>query len=37
VHELEHLLGEGSVYIEVNPAPTLRPRQTKPWEKNNGD
>ncbi len=37
VHDLEHVLGEGSVYIEVNPAPCLRPRERKRWEKATGE
>jgi DNA polymerase-3 subunit alpha len=31
VHELEKVLGEGSVYIAVNPAPLLRPRKKPEW------
>ncbi len=31
LHELEHVLGEGSIYVEVNPAPCLRPREPKRW------
>ncbi len=33
IHDLEHILGEGSVYVEVNPAPSLRPREPKRWER----
>ena len=33
LHEAEHLLGEGSVYVGVNPAPCLRPRKRR-WEGN---
>ena len=37
IHELEHVLGEGSVYVEVNPATSLRPRPPRRWEKTNGE
>jgi DNA polymerase-3 subunit alpha len=33
VHEVEHLLGEESCFVAVNPAPLLRPRNGKPWER----
>ena len=33
IHELEHVLGEGSVYVDVNPATSLRQREPKRWEK----
>ena len=35
VHDVEHVLGEDSVYVGVNPAPCLRPRK-KRWETNGG-
>ncbi len=35
VHEVEHVLGEGTCYVAVNPAPLLRPRKKK-WERNGG-
>ncbi len=31
--ELEHITGEGSVYIAVNPKPTLREPQKRKWQK----
>ena len=37
IHDLEHVLGEGSVYVEVNPSPCLRPREPKRWERRGGE
>jgi DNA polymerase-3 subunit alpha len=31
IHELEHVLGEDSVYVAVNRAPLLRPRKQRQW------
>ncbi len=33
IHELEKALGEGSVYIAVNPSPCLRPPRKREWER----
>ena len=32
-HEIEHLLGEGTCFIGVNPAPVLKARSNRPWER----
>ncbi|HMP76240.1 MAG TPA: DNA polymerase III subunit alpha [Kiritimatiellia bacterium] len=31
IHDLEKVLGEGSVYVGVNPAPCLRPPRKREW------
>lgn len=37
IHEIEKVLGEGSVYVGVNPAPCLRAPRKRDWVGRNGD
>lgn len=38
LHEMEKILGEGSVYVAVNPSPCLRPREKNGrWRNGNGN